>query len=256
MDLALTTKVVPWNDVEALQRALAPGDVACVLAEPALTTSASCCPSPASTTPYGAARRTGTLLVIDETHTSVPDRAAAPRLSAGADVLTIGKAISSSVPAGAYSVSAASATRIEAREDADSEDVRGIGRTLAGRRSRRGRSHDADRGAHRGGVRADHPPRGPVRCGHGGRDRGAGLPWHVTELGCRARTASQPYREERRRSAEAGDDDLERFLHLYALDRGTLMSPFHNLALMSPATSEANVDLHTRVFTAAVAELV
>jgi glutamate-1-semialdehyde aminotransferase len=85
----------------------------------------------------------------------------------------------------------------------------------------------------------------------------AGLPWHVTELGCRAeyRFSAAPPRNGAE-SAAAGDDGLERFLHLHALNRGILMTPFHNMALMSPATSEADVDLHTRVFTEAVADVV
>ena len=49
-------------------------------------------------------------------------------------------------------------------------------------------------------------------------------------------------------SAAAGDEELERFLHLYALNRGVLITPFHNMALVSPATSEADVDRHTEVF--------
>ena len=44
-------------------------------------------------------------------------------------------------------------------------------------------------------------------------------------------------------------------MHLYALNRGILMTPFHNMALMSPATTEADVDRHTEVFAAAVDEL-
>ena len=81
----------------------------------------------------------------------------------------------------------------------------------------------------------------------------AGLPWHVTELGSRAeyRFSPQPPRNGGE-SAAAGDEELERFLHLYALNRGVLITPFHNMALMSPATSEADVDRHTSVFAEAV----
>jgi glutamate-1-semialdehyde 2,1-aminomutase len=84
----------------------------------------------------------------------------------------------------------------------------------------------------------------------------AGLPWHVTELGARAeyRFSARPPRNGAE-AAAAGDEELERFLHLHALNRGVLITPFHNMALMSPATSEADVDRHTAVFGEAVRDL-
>jgi glutamate-1-semialdehyde aminotransferase len=84
----------------------------------------------------------------------------------------------------------------------------------------------------------------------------SGLPWHVTRLGCRAEYLFGPDRP--RNGAEAhgaGNVDLERYMHLFALNRGILLTPFHNMALMSPATTQADVDLHTEVFREAVLEL-
>ena len=76
-----------------------------------------------------------------------------------------------------------------------------------------------------------------------------GAPWHVTRLGCRVEYG---FRETPpRNGAEAAattDRELERFLHLHALNRGILMTPFHNMALMCPDTTEADVDDHTRAF--------
>ena len=87
--------------------------------------------------------------------------------------------------------------------------------------------------------------------------RNAGLPWNVTQLGCRAEyTFTTRAPRNGGESAAAADFDLERFLHLYALNRGVLLTPFHNMALMCPATSEGDVDLHTQVFGDAVGELV
>ena len=86
--------------------------------------------------------------------------------------------------------------------------------------------------------------------------RSRGVPWHVTRLGCRAEYHFMPHPP--RDGAEEwanGDSELERFLHLYVMNRGILMTPFHNMALMSPATTEADVDRHTEVFAAAVDEL-
>jgi glutamate-1-semialdehyde 2,1-aminomutase len=82
------------------------------------------------------------------------------------------------------------------------------------------------------------------------------LPWHVTRLGCRVEYL---FRAERPRTgsdaAAGGDAVLDRLIHLYALNRGILLTPFHNMALMSPATTEADVDLHSAVFDDAAREL-
>ena len=83
-----------------------------------------------------------------------------------------------------------------------------------------------------------------------------GVPWHVTRLGARAEyhfMAERPLTG--REQWDRGDFELERFLHLYALNRRILMTPFHNMALMSPATTKADVDRHTEVFRSAVEEL-
>jgi glutamate-1-semialdehyde aminotransferase len=84
----------------------------------------------------------------------------------------------------------------------------------------------------------------------------AALPWHVARLGCRAEYLFHP-RPPRNggEAASAVDFELERFMHLHALNRGILLTPFHNMALMSPATSAADIDHHTKVFTAAAREL-
>ena len=86
--------------------------------------------------------------------------------------------------------------------------------------------------------------------------RAFGLPWHVTQLGCRAEYLFGPDRPRTGAEAHAASNfELERYMHLFALNRGILLTPFHNMALMSPATTEADVDLHTDVFREAVLEL-
>ncbi len=84
-----------------------------------------------------------------------------------------------------------------------------------------------------------------------------GVPWHVTRLGCRAeyQFSSTPPRNGAQ-AHDAMDFELERFMHLYAMNRGILLTPFHNMALMSPQTDLADVDQHTRVFREALKELV
>jgi glutamate-1-semialdehyde aminotransferase len=82
------------------------------------------------------------------------------------------------------------------------------------------------------------------------------VPWHVTRLGCRAEYLfrAEPARNGSE-AALAADFELDRFMHLYALNRGILLTPFHNMALMCPETTAADVDAHTRAFTDAVREL-
>ena len=81
-------------------------------------------------------------------------------------------------------------------------------------------------------------------------------PWYVTRLGCRAEYHFQPLPARTgREHAASSDPDLERFLHLHALNRGILLTPFHNMALMSPATTGADVDRYSESFEVALADL-
>lgn len=84
-----------------------------------------------------------------------------------------------------------------------------------------------------------------------------GLPWNVTQLGARAeyRFEPEPARDGTQ-AHDAADPELERYLHLHALNRGLLLTPFHNMALMAPSTTAADVDRHTELFDEAAATLV
>ena len=259
VELALTTEVVQWNDADALERALAGGEVACVLAEPALTNIGIVLPEPGfHDVLREQTRRTGTLLVIDETHTlSAGPGGCTAAWGLAPDVVTIGKAIGGGVPVGAYGVSAELAERIVAREEADYKDVGGIGGTLAGNllslaavRATLGEVLTEEAFAH------TIPLASHFAAGVAGVIEETGLPWHVTQLGCRAeyRFSPEPPRNGAE-SAAAGDEELERYLHLHALNRGVLLTPFHNMALMCPATTEVDVDRHTEVFAEAVHDL-
>ena len=259
VDPAETTTVVEFNDVDALEAALATGEIAAVLCEPALTNVGIVLPDPG----YHDAlreltRRHDALLIIDETHT----------LSAGPggytrahglepDLMTMGKAIAGGIPAGAFGMTAEVADRIARSIALEDIDVGGIGGTLAG--------NALSLAAMRvtlTEVLTDEAYSRMLPLGDrwsDGVDAGIarhGLPWHCTRLGARGEytfTATAP-----RTGAEAhasGDFALEQFLHLYALNRGILLTPFHNMALMSPATTAEDVDRHTAVFDGALAAL-
>jgi glutamate-1-semialdehyde 2,1-aminomutase len=252
VDPASTTRVVEFNDVDGLERALADRQVAALLIEPALTNVGIVLPEPGYLDAVREiTRRTGTLLIIDETHTIC----AGPAGATGAwnldpDMLVIGKTIGGGVPAGAYGMSEAVGAKVADAIPLEDVDVGGVGGTLAG--------YALSMAAIRATLQevlteeafARMLPLGE-RWAAGVRDviDRRGLPWHVTRLGARAEYHFMP--EPPRTGAEQAanaDFELERFLHLWALNRGVLLTPFHNMALMSPATTEADVDRHTALF--------
>ena len=256
VDPAVTTRVVPFNDLEALARELAHGDVACALFEPALTNVGIVLPEPGY---HEAVReltaRHGTLLINDETHTICAGPGgytAAHALTP--DLVTIGKTIGGGIPAGAYGFTESVADRIRATMTWDDADVGGIGGTLAGNALSM-----AAIAATLTEVLTDAafarmiPLAERWEAGVDDVIRSRDVPWHVTRLGARAEYHFMPHPP--RTGAEQwanGDSELERFLHLWAMNRGILMTPFHNMALMSPATSASDVDAHTAAFADAV----
>jgi len=259
VELDRTTKVVEFNDLEALEQALAPGDVACVLAEPALTNIGIVPPEPGFHQALRqATRRTGTLLIIDETHCICAGPGGATRAwDLEPDILTIGKPIGSGVPAGAYGLSHDVARRMFDADAADYEDAGGVGGTLAGNAL----SVAAMR-VTLAEVLTDDAFARMIGLGErfeAGVERviaAHDLPWHVTRIGCRCEYLFTPNRPRTGTEAAANKDPaLDAFVHLYLLNRGVLMTPFHNMALMSPATTADDVDRHTEVFAAAAGEL-
>ena len=208
VDPAVTTRVVEFNDLDALDRELANGDVACVLMEPALTNIGIVLPAPG----YLAGvreltRRHGSLLINDETHT----------LSAGPGGCTLA--------GNALSVAAMRATLEQVLTDEAFEHMIALG------------------------TRYTDGVRGVIDV--------CQVLWSVVQLGARAEYRfTSPAPCNGGSSAAAGDEELDDYLHVYLHNRGVLLTPFHNMALMCPATTTADVDRHTEVFGAAVAELV
>jgi glutamate-1-semialdehyde 2,1-aminomutase len=200
----------------------------------------------------------GTLLIIDETHTlSAGPGGCTAAWGLEPDAVTLGKSIGGGVPIGTFGVTAELAERIAAQADADYEDTGGVGGTLAGNAL----SLAAAR-ATLGEVLTDSAFERMIAL----RERFVdgveaaiaehGLRWTIVSLGARCEYRFTP--EAPRTGAEsaaADDPELEEYLHLYLMNRGVLITPFHNMALMCPATTEQQVDRHTEVFTAALAEL-
>jgi glutamate-1-semialdehyde 2,1-aminomutase len=260
VDPTVTSRVVEFNDLEALERELAHGDVACVLAEPALTNIGIVLPDPGY---WEAAQRltrdAGALLIIDETHSVSAGPGGCTRAwGLEPDLVTLGKAIAGGVPIGAYGVSEAVADRIAREIDTGMVDTSGIGGTLAG--------NPLCLAAARGTLEHVLTDEAFARMiDLGGRfHRGVQevidrhrVPWVVEGLGARAelRFAAVPPRNGGE-SRAAHDAEVEEWLHLYLLNRGILITPFHNMSLMCPATTADDVDRHLALLDEGTAELV
>lgn len=247
-----TTTVVEFNDVTALEAALAVGDVAAVLAEPAMTNIGIIKPDPG----YHQAlrvltRQYGTLLIIDETHTICAGPGGYTKAySLQPDILTIGKPIAGGFPAAAYGFSAEVAERIRRESPLDTCDTSGIGGTLTANAMalaaiRATLQHVLTDEAYNRTIPL------AVRWAQGVDSviREFNLPWNVQRIGNRG---EYWFRREPARNggqaAAAYDGDLDRFMHLFALNRNILLTPFHNMALIAPETTAEDIDYHTKVF--------
>ena len=258
VDPSLTTRVVQFNDIDALERALANGDVACVLMEPALTNIGIVLPQPGYLEAVRAlTRQYGVLLVIDETHTiCVGPGGAARDWGIEADFIVVGKTIGGGMPAAAYGMTADIAERLHSPLHSDAIDTSGVGGTLSGNAlalaavratlSTCLRDEDFDRAIPLATAWAE---------GVAKVIADFGMPWHVQQLGCRAEYWFCPPPVNGAQAAAAADPQLDEFMHLWAVNRGILLTPFHNMALVSPHHNEVDVDLHTMVFRDAVAAL-
>jgi glutamate-1-semialdehyde 2,1-aminomutase len=252
VDPTETSSVVEFNDVEGLERALKENQIACVLTEPALTNIGIVLPEPGfHDAMRDLTRETETLLLIDETHTfSAGPGGYTAAQGLEPDMLTIGKAIAGGVPAGAFGMSDEVAERIAGQLDADYEDTGGVGGTLAGNAltaaAIRATLDEVLTAAafERMIALADRYTAGVQRV----IDEQE-LPWHVVQLGARAEYGFLPEQPANGGlAARSSDPELEEYLHLFLLNRGVLITPFHNMALMSPATEQEDVDRHTELF--------
>lgn len=255
----VTTAVVPFNDLEALDAVLSAGDVAAFLLEPAMTNIGIVLPDEGYLA--GArelTRRHGVVLVVDETHTLCAGPGGCT-LAWGLDpdVVVVGKAIGGGVPVGAFGMTAELARRVTDAVELEVVDVGGVGGTLAGSPLALAavRATLAE-------VLTDEAYAVMVPLAVAWTDGVQGvihehrLPWHVTRLGARAEYAFGPVPRDGAQAAADDDFELQQYLHLQALNRRLLLTPFHNMALMSPATTSEHVSRHTAAFAEAADALV
>ena len=259
VDLAQTTRVVEFNDLGAMEAALAHGDVAAILMEPAMTNIGIVLPDDGYLKAVEVlAKKYGTVLIIDETHTiSVGPGGMTALYGLKPDILTIGKAIAGGIPTGTFGMQEEIAARIKAKVERELIDTGGIGSTLAGNAL----SLAAMR-ATLTQVLTDAAFEQMIALGQKWCDgvdaaiKEFELPWYCSRLGARGEylfqaTAPRTGKE----AADAGDFELEQYIHLRMLNDGFLITPFHNMALVSPETTEADIDAHTKAFRAMCKDL-
>ena len=235
VDPALTTRVVQFNDIDALDAALAIGDVACVLMEPALTNIGIVPPQPGYLDAVReVTRRHDVLLVIDETHTiCLGPGGATAAWGLEPDFLVIGKTIGGGMPVAAYGMSSEVAERLRGPLITDAVDTSGVGGTLTGNAL----ALAAARATLSTCLRAEDfvTTTDLARLWTAGVRAAisdAGVPWNVQQLGCRAEYWFCPPPVNGKQAADAIDAELDLFMHLWAVNRGILLTPFHNLSLI------------------------
>jgi len=255
-----TTRVVEFNDIAGMEKALAHGDVAAILMEPAMTNVGIVLPQAGYLDAVQElAKKYGVILIIDETHTiSVGPGGMSADLGLKPDFLTIGKAIAGGIPIGTFGMTQKIADDIARMVELEIIDTGGIGGTLAGNAlslaamratltqvlTQENFDHMIDLGTRwSDGVDA--------------AIKEFDLQWTCNRLGARGeymfgKTAPITGAD----ANSAGDFELEQYIHLRMLNDGFLITPFHNMALMCPDTTVADVDAHTKAFRTMCAELV
>jgi glutamate-1-semialdehyde 2,1-aminomutase len=258
--LDLTTRVVEFNDLSGMEEALKFGDVAAILMEPAMTNVGIVLPEEGYLAGVGElAKKYGAIWIIDETHTiSVGPGGMSAQLGLKPDFLTIGKAIGGGIPTGTFGMSRQMASQIARKTEREVIDTGGIGGTLAGNALSL-----AAMKATLTQVLTDENFIKMIELGNLWCDgveaaiNEFNLAWHVNRLGARGEYLFKPTAPRTGgEAARAGDFELEQYIHLRLLNDGILLTPFHNMALMSPYTSKSDVDAHTAAFRAMCQELV
>ncbi len=260
VDLDQTTRVVEFNNLAAMEAALAKGDVAAILMEPAMTNIGIVLPDDGYLHAVGElAKKYGAIWIIDETHTiSVGAGGMTALYGLKPDILTIGKAIAGGLPTGTFGMTHDVAARIKDMVSREIIDTGGIGSTLAGNSLSLAAMRATLTQVLTDEAFAKMVPLGNRWCdGVDAAIKEFELPWHCSRLGARGEYLFQTSAPKTgKEAADAGDFELEQYIHLRMLNDGFLITPFHNMALVSPETSEADIDAHTAAFRAMCADLV
>jgi glutamate-1-semialdehyde 2,1-aminomutase len=258
-ELSETTWVVPFNDLAAAEKAFASGEIAAALIEPAMTNIGIVLPEPGYLEGLRQlATKYDVILIHDETHTlSEGVGGMTRRRNLRPDAVILGKTIGAGIPAGAFGMSTALAERVAKSVHLEHIDVGGVGGTLAGNALSMAaiRATLTEVLTEEAFERMEKISIEWTRAVQEVIDE-FNVPWQVSQLGCRAEysfrsTAPRTGKE----AADADDFALQQYLQLHAINRGVLMTPFHNMALISPETTLEDVKRHTMHFREAVESL-
>jgi len=252
IDPALTTKVIEWNDIDALEEALKEEDVAAVLAEPVMTNIGIVHPKEG----YHKAlrdltRKYGTLLIIDETHTICTGVGGyTKQYVLEPDIVTLGKTIASGIPTGAYGFSEEFADKAVAVIEKEVCDTGGIGGTLAANAlSMAAMKATLSKVLTEAFYERNIPLATKFNEGVQSVIKEFDLDWNTTQLGCRTEYWFSKKPAMNGSEAAAGCDFLlDQYMHLASMNRGILMTPFHNMALICAATTIEDINRHTQIF--------
>lgn len=250
--LGLHTVAVPFNDIAAVEHELAKGDIACVLTEPALTNCGMVLPEAGFIKALRELTlKYGSLLILDETHTISAGRGGwAKANNITPDFLVVGKPIAGGLPAAAYGFSSELATRMKIAKDQASPGHSGIGTTLSGNMMTLAAIHAtltqvATEAAYNHMLTlAESLEQQLTNC-----IKIHNLPWNITRLGARLELqfcAISPKNATEARKAQ--NDTIESAIHLYLLNRGVLLTPFHNMMLVCPATNIEDIERLATLF--------
>ena len=245
-DLAQTSVVVEFNDLPALEAALAKGDVAAVLAEPVMT---NCCMVLPDAGYHDALRaltcRYGTLLILDETHTISSGLGGYTRTHGlKPDMFVLGKPVAGGLPASVWGMTEETARRFAVFNATRPAGFSGIGTTLS--------ANPLQFAAMRACLSEVMTAENYAHMEAGAERLASGLsaaiarhkaPWHVVRVGARVEFICQPTPlKNGSESDTAHKPELEKAIHAALVNRGCLIAPFHNMMLVSPATTPAQVD--------------
>ena len=258
-DLTLHSVAVPFNDLAAVERELAKGNIAALLTEPALTNCGMVLPQDGFIEGLRAlCTKYNSLLILDETHTISTARGGwAKANNITPDFLVVGKPIAGGLPAAAYGFSAQMAARMQAAKDSAPAGHSGIGTTLSGNMMTLATIHAtltevATEAAYQHMLAlASLLEQQLIES-----LKVHNLPWNISRMGARLELQfckNPPSNAAEARAAQ--NDELESAIHLYLLNRGVLLTPFHYMMLVCPATTEADVSKLVQVFNDCLKEL-
>jgi glutamate-1-semialdehyde 2,1-aminomutase len=257
-DAASAAIAVEFNDLPALEAALAGGDIAAVICEPVMTNIGMVLPEPGFHVALrDLTRRAGTLLVMDETHTLSSGPGGYTRVHGlDVDFLVCGKAIAGGLPCAVFGFTASIEARMRQLLRTRSGGHSGMGTTLA--------ANPLALAALRAALRDVLTPASHARMATLAERLEVGLragfaqralPWHVARVGARTEFGFGPAPRNGTEAEAAMQPELEHVLHLWLLNRGLLVTPFHNMMLTAPAASEADVDALVAAIGAGLDEL-